>query len=76
MFLVCLLYKFVAGLLLTIDCDIEDMAEQVHLVVIKLHVERPLLFGLQKSLSCLVTTPWIREEEQVVGVAFAVARSK
>ena len=58
-------------LLLLLDCHVEDVAEQIHRVSLKLHVERAVsLLAFQEPLGRLVSAPRIREEEQVVGVLF------
>ena len=74
MLLVSLLDESVAILFLTFLGDVEDVTEQVDTVVVELEVERSLLLGFQISFSCLVSTPRIREEIQVVRVLVAVSK--
>ena len=64
--IVCFLDQFVAIILLLLLCDVANMAKQIDLVILKLHVERSFLLRREEFLGCLITTSWIGEEEQVV----------
>ena len=48
------------------------MTIQIDLMILKLHVERSFFLGSQEFLRCLVATPGIGEEEQVMGEIISI----